>query len=166
MAGKGLRAPDPFNFQTPDQWPRWKKRFEQYLLASGFSKEIKVSQVNTLLYCIGLDSEDTLRSTGITDDELTEYSWIYNMTLARERHERRGKNALFRWSKLSMPSSFFDILICWTLANAVMVMLEKNSFLFQRHPDARYTTLAPTSYCISALQRCDEKVWRALQRPS
>ena len=33
------------------------------------------------------------------------------MTLARERHERRGKNALFRWSKLSVPSSFFDILI-------------------------------------------------------
>ena len=36
---------------------------------------------------------------------------IYNMTLARERHEHRGKNALFRWSKLSVPSSFFDILI-------------------------------------------------------
>ena len=31
----------------------------------------------------------------------------YNMTLARERC---GKNALFRWSKLSVPSSFFDIL--------------------------------------------------------
>ena len=46
------------------------------------------------------------------------------MTLARERHERRGKNALFRWSKLSVPSSFFDILIGWMLANVVMVTLE------------------------------------------
>ena len=51
-------------------------------------------------------------------------SRIYNMMLACECHERRAKDALFRWSKLSMPSSFFDILIGWTLANAVMVMLE------------------------------------------
>ena len=57
----------------------------------------------------------------ITTQSTAGLSQIYNMTLSCERHERRGKNALFHWSKLSMPSSFFDSLIGLTL---VMVMLE------------------------------------------
>ena len=35
-------------------------------------------------------------------------SWIYNMTLACESHERHGENALFCWSKLSVPSRAFS----------------------------------------------------------
>ena len=52
------------------------------------------------------------QSMAILASETKHYAWkdesmhdhrslsrIYNMTLAREHHKRRKKNALFRWSK-------------------------------------------------------------------
>lgn len=50
MAQIRLQPPEPFNFKTPDDWPRWKKRFQQFHSASGLAGESPVKQVNTLLY--------------------------------------------------------------------------------------------------------------------
>ena len=36
MAEIRLQPPDPFNFEVPDEWPRWRRRFEQFRVASGF----------------------------------------------------------------------------------------------------------------------------------
>ena len=41
-----------FPFDTPDHWPKWKRRFHQYHLVSGLSRESEERQVNTLLYCL------------------------------------------------------------------------------------------------------------------
>ena len=48
-----LQPPEPFNFKTPDDWPRWKRRFEQFRIASGLSEESQLKQVSTFLYCLG-----------------------------------------------------------------------------------------------------------------
>ena len=37
-----------FPFETPDVWPKWRCRFEQYRVASGLSKESQERQVSTL----------------------------------------------------------------------------------------------------------------------
>ena len=63
MASIRLEAPQPFNFKTPDDWSRWKKRFEQYRQASGLSEESEARQISTLLYCMGENAEETLSST-------------------------------------------------------------------------------------------------------
>ena len=73
MASLCLQPPTAFNFRTPDEWPRWKKRFEQFRLASGLSVEAEEKQVSTLLYCMGEDADDTLTSTHITADERKQY---------------------------------------------------------------------------------------------
>ena len=69
MAGIHFQPPEKFDFKQPDEWPRWQKRFEQFRIASGLSEESDKRQVNTLLYCLGEEGEDLLRSTNITEDE-------------------------------------------------------------------------------------------------
>ena len=39
MAALQLKVPEPFDFKKPEEWPRWKKRFEQYRIASGLGEE-------------------------------------------------------------------------------------------------------------------------------
>lgn len=44
MAQIRLQFPEPFNFKTPDNWPRWKKRF----LTSGLAGESPVEHTSVL----------------------------------------------------------------------------------------------------------------------
>ena len=74
--GIQLQPPESFNFQTPDEWPRWRKRFEQFRIASGLGSKSEEQQVNTLLYCLGEESDDVLTSTSITADERKKYKDI------------------------------------------------------------------------------------------
>ena len=57
-----LQPPAPFNFNQPEEWPRWKSRFEQLRLASGLSAAEDEQQVSTLLYCLGEQAEEVLWS--------------------------------------------------------------------------------------------------------
>ena len=76
MASLRLQPPSAFNFRTPDEWPCWKKHFEQFRLASGLSVEAEEKQVSTLLYCMGEDVDDTLTATHITADKRKEYASV------------------------------------------------------------------------------------------
>ena len=68
--------PSAFDFRTLDEWPHWKHRFEQFRIASGLSAEGGEKQVSALLYCMGEDVEETLRSTRITPDEKKHYQTV------------------------------------------------------------------------------------------
>lgn len=76
MASLHLEVPEHFDFRSPDDWPRWKKRLEQFCLVSGLVSESKTRQISTLLYCLGGDAEDMLSSTNITKDERKQYSKV------------------------------------------------------------------------------------------
>ena len=65
MASVRLQPPSSYDFKMPDKWPWWKRRFEQFRLASGLTAEDDDRQVSTPLYCMGEDTEDTLTSTNI-----------------------------------------------------------------------------------------------------
>ena len=69
MAKISLPAPDTFNLKTPDDWPRWRKRFEQFCIASGLAGDGAEKQSNTLLYCMGEEAEVILNSTGASDEK-------------------------------------------------------------------------------------------------
>jgi len=71
-----LQPPGPFNFKVPDDWPRWLRRFEQFLVASGLKEASASKQVNTLLYCLGEEAESVLNSTNITEDERKTYDSV------------------------------------------------------------------------------------------
>ena len=73
MASVKLQPLEPFNFQTPDEWPCWRRRFEQFRIASGLSTESEECQVSTLLYYLGSESEDILASTSVIKEERKSY---------------------------------------------------------------------------------------------
>jgi hypothetical protein len=61
-----LKPPSNFDFRNPDEWPKWKRRFNQYLAATGLDQEGDVRKVSTLLYCMGEEGDDVLTSTNIS----------------------------------------------------------------------------------------------------
>ena len=72
--GIHLQPPESFNFQTPDEWPRWRKHFKKFRVASRLGAKSQEQQVNILLYCLGEEFDDVLTSTGVTVDERKSYS--------------------------------------------------------------------------------------------
>ena len=103
-----LQPPAAFDFKNPDDWLRWKRRFEQYRIASGLSKEDAEKQVSTLLYCLGEESEAVLSSTNVTNDERKVYATvveklddffkvrknvIYERARFNRRNQRQGETA-------------------------------------------------------------------------
>ena len=102
MASVRLQPPEPFNFKVPDEWPRWKRRYEQFRLASGLSTEDDLRQVSTLLYCLGQDAEDILRSPNISAENRGSYTAVLaafdaffkvrrNVIFERARFNRRNQ---------------------------------------------------------------------------
>ena len=68
MASLRLQPSDPFNFRNPDEWLKWKRRFEQFRSASGLESEGEQRQVSMLLYCLGEEADDVLTSTNISEE--------------------------------------------------------------------------------------------------
>lgn len=104
MAIVRLQPPSSFDFRNPDEWLRWKRRFEQFRLASGLSAESDDRQVSTLLYCMGEDAEDILASTNISDAARKQYASVIkqfddffkvrkNVIFERARFNRRCQAA-------------------------------------------------------------------------
>ena len=79
MAQIRLQPLDPFNFRNPDDWPRWKRRFQQFREASGLSEAAAPKQISTFLYCLGEEAEAALSSTNATAEERR----VYDRVLAK-----------------------------------------------------------------------------------
>ena len=94
MAGYNapLQPPLPFRFDCPEEWPKWRRRFEQFRVASGLSKEDEERQISTLLYCLGEDADDVLTSTNISNESRKKYTDV----LAKfDAHFQVCKNVIF-----------------------------------------------------------------------
>ena len=71
-----LKTPEPFDFNQPDNCPKWKKRFEQFRVASGLATEDEARQVSMLLYCLKEEADDVLSSTIIKADDKKKYETV------------------------------------------------------------------------------------------
>ena len=76
MAEIRLQPLETFNFRNPDDWPRWKSRFQQFREASGLPDASAGKQVSTLLYCLGEEAEAVLSSTNPTEDDRKDYARV------------------------------------------------------------------------------------------
>ena len=83
-----LKPPGQFDFSKPDEWPKWKKRFQQYRSASGLDAESEPRQVDTLLYCLGEEADSVLSSTNISSANRKKYDRV--MERESLRSEERG----------------------------------------------------------------------------
>ena len=98
MASICLQPPNPFNFQTPDDEPRWKRRFQQFRLASGLTAESGERQVYTLLYSMGYEADNILWSTSITNDECKD---CYTVLEKFDQFFKVRKNIIFERAKFN-----------------------------------------------------------------
>ena len=98
-----LQPPTPFSFVNSEEWPKWKRRFEQYRHASGLVEKDEQRQVSTLLYCLGEEAEEVLNTTRISDDNRKKYQKVIeefdkyfrvkkNVIYERARFNRRGQH--------------------------------------------------------------------------
>ena len=71
-----LKTPANFDFSKPDQWSKWKRRFEQFASASGLDKEEDARRISTLLYCLGEEADDVLNSTNISAEDAKKYDKV------------------------------------------------------------------------------------------
>ena len=76
MAEIRLQASDLFNFKTPDKWPKWRKRFQQFRVASALDRGVAAKQVNTLLHCMGEEFEALMDSMNVNDEEKQDYAVV------------------------------------------------------------------------------------------
>ena len=75
-ANVALKPPGKFDFKCPDAWPKWKRRFQQYIAATGLDKEEDARKISTLLYCLGEESDDVLTSTNISEEDRKKYNAV------------------------------------------------------------------------------------------
>ena len=98
MAQIQLKTPETFNFGNPDDWPRWKRRFEQFRVASGLGTSTDIQQVSTLLYCIGEEAETVLDSTGLTEEERKQYATVLGKF---DEHFKVRQNTIFERARFN-----------------------------------------------------------------
>ena len=98
MASIKLEPPSQFNFAKPDEWPKWKRRFEQFRRASKLDGESKTRQVETLLYCMGEEAESVLLSTGCTAEEREKYDTVVSKM---DEHFKVRRNVIFERARFN-----------------------------------------------------------------
>ena len=87
-----------FNFSCPDEWPKWRRRFEQFRVASGLRKEDEETQVSTLLYCLGDDADDVLTSNNISEEDRKKYAEVIGKF---DSYFKMRKNVIFERARFN-----------------------------------------------------------------
>ena len=68
-----MPAPEGFNFDKPDQWPCWIRRFDRYREASGLAQQKDEKQIDTLIYSMGDKAEDILATFTLSEADSKKY---------------------------------------------------------------------------------------------
>ena len=71
-----VSPPERFNFSRPEEWPKWARRFERFQKASGLEEKEDEVQVNTLIYAMGDDADDSLRSFRLSVADSKNYAMV------------------------------------------------------------------------------------------
>ena len=67
MATTKFNSPTEFDFSYPNKWEDWRDRFLRYRLATKLNKESGEIQVSSVIYSMGIDAENIMRSFGLED---------------------------------------------------------------------------------------------------
>ena len=69
MARFQVTPPEQFDFEKPADLEKWFVRFDRFKPASGLSEKSQEQQVNALVYCMGKEADDVLKSFGLSDKQ-------------------------------------------------------------------------------------------------
>ena len=71
-----VSPPEQFNFNHPEEWPKWVRRFERFRKASGLEGQAEEVQVNTRIYTMGDVADDILRSFRLSVEDSKKYDTV------------------------------------------------------------------------------------------
>lgn len=96
-----IKPPDSFDFQNPNEWTRWIRRFDRYRDVSGLSDKDDCKQISTLIYVMGEDAEEIFQSFKLDEVASKRYQDVRD---SFERHFSGKKNIVFERAKFNMRS--------------------------------------------------------------
>ena len=76
MAVYQWSPPDKFTFRKPEEWVRWIRCFERFRQASGLAVKSEENQVNALVYAMGEEADDILRSFHLSTEDAKKYETV------------------------------------------------------------------------------------------
>ena len=94
-----VSPPEPFTFSRPEEWTRWISRFERFRLASGLDKKSTEAQANTLIYSMGAQADDILRSFSLSEEDKRKYSVV---KAKFDSHFVKRRSIIFERAKFNM----------------------------------------------------------------
>lgn len=56
-----MQPPEAFNFEAPERWPLWRKRFNRFITCSGIQNRSQKDQIDYLIYIMGPEAEDAIQ---------------------------------------------------------------------------------------------------------
>ena len=74
MATYQVPAPSNFNFRQPEEWSKWLRRFERFRQTSDLDKKNDEKQINTLIYAMGDEADDILKSFDLSESDSKKHS--------------------------------------------------------------------------------------------
>ena len=93
-----MPAPEGFNFDKPDQWPRWIRRFDRYREASGLAQQKDEKQIDTLIYSMGDKAEDILATFTLSEADSKKYPKV---KAKFENHFIAKRNIIYERAKFN-----------------------------------------------------------------
>ena len=91
-------TPEPFTFSRPEEWPKWRRRFERFRIASGLATKDDEIQVNTLLYSMGDEADDILRSFGLSEEDKKLYKPVLEEF---DKHFIKRRNVIYERARFN-----------------------------------------------------------------
>ena len=98
MAAYQIVPPEKFDFSTPEEWPKWIRRFERFRQASGLKDNDEEGQVNTLIYAMGDEADDILCGLGLSAEDKKKFDTVRDKF---EAHFVKRRNTIFERAKFN-----------------------------------------------------------------
>ncbi|UYV68293.1 K02A2.6-like, partial [Cordylochernes scorpioides] len=94
-----IQPPETFDFSTPNEWPKWRKRFERYLVVSGMKKKEEADKIDLFMYLMGDRADDIFRTFKFEKEE--EATKIDSVLKAFDNHFCVRKNIIYERAKFN-----------------------------------------------------------------
>ena len=94
-----VHPPEPFTFSRPSEWPKWARRFEHFRIATGLASKSEEVQVSTLLYTMGADADEILRSFRLSEADQKIYKTV---KVKFDSHFVKKHNIIYERAKFNM----------------------------------------------------------------
>lgn len=94
-----VKPPESFNFGSPAEWPKWRRRFERFRKASGLDASDEETQASTLIYAMGDEADDILKSFALSDEDNKKYRPVMDKFKA---HFVKKRNVIYERARFNM----------------------------------------------------------------